>query len=95
VRRRRHAPDFFFARLLDGTGVVVDVRPYDRIEPADAFAAMSAACTWVGWQFRRVRAPYPGGQRIAICGAGPGPRGSSDCPGRGPRESVFGYSVLP
>lgn len=32
---RRHVPDFF-ARLADGTGVVVDVRPDDRIEPEDA-----------------------------------------------------------
>ena len=31
--QRRHAPDYF-ARLADGTGVVVDVRPDDRIEHA-------------------------------------------------------------
>src|SRR6266702_3808168 len=31
-RSRRHAPDFF-ARKADGTGVVVDVRPDDRIDP--------------------------------------------------------------
>ncbi len=37
VRERRHAPDFF-ARLADGTGVVVDVRADDRIEPADVEA---------------------------------------------------------
>jgi hypothetical protein len=29
-RQRRHTPDFF-ARLADGTGVVVDVRPDERI----------------------------------------------------------------
>jgi hypothetical protein len=33
--RRRHVPDFF-ARLADGTGVVVDVRADDRIGPRDA-----------------------------------------------------------
>jgi hypothetical protein len=54
-RRRRHAPDFF-VRLIDGTGVVVDVRADDRIEvrDADAFAATERACTQVGWRFRRV-----------------------------------------
>ena len=31
-RQRRHAPDYF-ARLADGTGVVIDVRPDDRIVP--------------------------------------------------------------
>lgn len=57
---RRHAPDFF-ARLADGTGVVVDGRADDRIEPADvaAFAATARACAMVGWQFRRVGAPDP------------------------------------
>ncbi len=60
VRGRRHAPDFF-ARLVDGTGVVIDVRPDDRIEPADAeaFAAMGSACSLVGWQFRRLGTPDP------------------------------------
>uniref|UniRef100_UPI002F914815 TnsA-like heteromeric transposase endonuclease subunit n=1 Tax=Streptomyces sp. SID8382 TaxID=2690362 RepID=UPI002F914815 len=54
-RARRHAPDFF-ARLADGTGVVVDVRPDDRIEPrdAEAFAITARACAEAGWQFRRV-----------------------------------------
>ena len=44
-RHRRHAPDYF-ARLADGTGVVIDVRPDDRIEPrdAEAFAATERAC---------------------------------------------------
>lgn len=59
-RDRRHAPDFF-ARLADGTGVVVDVRADDRIEPSDAeaFDAMKDACTEMGWQFRRVGVPDP------------------------------------
>jgi hypothetical protein len=54
-RRRRHAPDFF-VRLIDGTGVVVDVRADDRIEAkdAEAFAATEQACAEVGWRFRRV-----------------------------------------
>src|SRR5689334_4413164 len=36
-RSRRHAPDLF-ARMADGCGVVIDVRPDDRIEPRDAEA---------------------------------------------------------
>jgi hypothetical protein len=54
---RRHAPDFF-ARLSDGTGVVVDVRADDNVD-ADAAAAFSAtaeACKCVGWRYRRVGA---------------------------------------
>jgi hypothetical protein len=59
-RVRRHAPDFF-ARLDDGTGVLVDVRPDERIEPADAevFAMTERACRSVGWQYRRVGAVDP------------------------------------
>ena len=54
-RSRRHAPDFF-ARLADGTGVVIDVRADDRIEPrdAEAFEATALACEAAGWEFRRV-----------------------------------------
>lgn len=54
-RARTHVPDFF-ARLADGTGVVIDVRADDRIEPVDAaaFAATELACDEVGWSFRRV-----------------------------------------
>lgn len=57
---RRHLPDYF-ARRTDGTGVVVDVRADDRIEPSDAraFATTAAACAEVGWQFRRVGALDP------------------------------------
>jgi hypothetical protein len=52
---RRHAPDFF-ARRHDGTGVVVDVRPDDRIpdRDAEAFAVTASACEVAGWEFRRV-----------------------------------------
>lgn len=38
---RRHAPDYF-ARLADGTGVVIDWRPAGRIKPSGA-AAFTAA----------------------------------------------------
>lgn len=53
-RDRRHAPDFF-ARLADGTGVVVDIRPDDRIPEKDAevFAVTAVACAAAGWEFRR------------------------------------------
>ncbi len=51
---RRHAPDYF-ARRSDGTGVVIDVRADDRIEPrdAEAFAVTAQACARAGWEFRR------------------------------------------
>ena len=54
-RSRRHAPDFF-VRRGDGTGVVVDVRPDERIPQSDAevFAVTASACALAGWQFRRV-----------------------------------------
>ena len=57
-KQRRHAPDYF-ARLADGTGMVIDVRPDDRIEPrdAEAFAATERACREVGWLFRRTAGP--------------------------------------
>ena len=59
-RSRRHAPDFF-ARLADGTGVVVDVRADDRIGPrdAEAFEVTARACEAAGWQFRRVGTVEP------------------------------------
>jgi hypothetical protein len=53
-RSRRHAPDFF-ARRADGTAVVVDVRPDDRVPARDAetFAVTAQACEAVGWEYRR------------------------------------------
>ncbi|MET8310705.1 TnsA-like heteromeric transposase endonuclease subunit [Micromonospora sp. NPDC005173] len=52
---RTHTPDYF-VRLGDGTAVVIDVRPDDRIEPedAEAFDITAQACEAVGWTFRRV-----------------------------------------
>lgn len=57
---RRHAPDVF-ARMADGAGVVIDVRPDDRIEArdAEAFEATRQACALAGWRFRRVGAVDP------------------------------------
>lgn len=53
-RPRRHAPDFF-ARRVDGTALVIDVRADDRIDAHDAevFAATAGACESVGWQYDR------------------------------------------
>ncbi len=53
-KARRHAPDYF-ARLADGTAVVVDVRADDRIEAkdAEAFEMTSRICAGVGWAYRR------------------------------------------
>ncbi|MGW7219052.1 TnsA-like heteromeric transposase endonuclease subunit [Streptomyces sp. NPDC054826] len=57
-KRVRHTPDFF-VRRADGTGLVVDVRPDERIEPDDAakFTVTAAACRSVGWDFARVGTP--------------------------------------
>ena len=54
-RARRHVPDFF-ARLADGSAVVIDVRPDELIGASDAevFAATRRACAAVGWGYRRV-----------------------------------------
>ena len=54
---RSHTPDYF-ARLRDGTGLVIDVRDDDQIqaEDAEAFAATARACESVGWEFRRAGA---------------------------------------
>jgi hypothetical protein len=59
-RSRRHAPDLS-ARMADGSGVVIDVRPDDRIEEkdAEAFDATRNACGLAGWGFRRVGVPDP------------------------------------
>jgi len=53
-RFRRHAPDFF-ARRADGTAVVIDVRPDNRIpaRDAEAFAVTAEACGAAGWEYRR------------------------------------------
>lgn len=54
-RSVRHAPDYF-ARRADGTGVVVDVRPDERVRAQDAavFAATARFCAQVGWQYLRL-----------------------------------------
>ncbi|WP_322751231.1 MULTISPECIES: TnsA-like heteromeric transposase endonuclease subunit [unclassified Frankia] len=59
----RHVPDYF-ARRADGSAVVVDCRPPDRIGPRDAvkFEATRQACGLVGWEYRLVGAP----ERIAV-----------------------------
>jgi len=54
-RARRHVPDFF-ARLADGSAVVIDVRPDELVgaDDAEVFAATQRACAAVGWGYRRV-----------------------------------------
>jgi hypothetical protein len=58
--RVRHAPDFF-ARRVDGSGLVIDVRADDRIESADAakFEATARACALAGWAYLRIGALDP------------------------------------
>lgn len=60
-RRISHTPDYF-ARLEDGAGVVVDVRPAGRIGPEDAvkFSATEAICQRMGnWSYELVHEPDP------------------------------------
>jgi hypothetical protein len=54
-QRRSHAPDFF-ARRRDGSALVIDCRPDNRIKPRDsrAFEATARACASVGWEYRRL-----------------------------------------
>jgi hypothetical protein len=56
-KRRSHAPDYF-ARLADGTALVLDCRPLDRIKPRDqaAFDATRTACAQLGWRYEVVGA---------------------------------------
>jgi hypothetical protein len=51
--RRRHAPDYF-ARLADGTGLVIDIRADGDIGPeaAEAIAVTREACRSVGWAYQ-------------------------------------------
>ncbi|GAA2681470.1 MULTISPECIES: TnsA-like heteromeric transposase endonuclease subunit [Actinosynnema] len=55
---RSHAPDYF-ARLADGSALVLDVRSADRIKPRDqvAFDATRAACDALSWQYEVAGAP--------------------------------------
>ena len=57
---RSHAPDYF-ARAVDGTGLVVDCRPVDRVDDrsAVAFAVTRQVCEAVGWAYRLVGALDP------------------------------------
>ncbi|WP_017602688.1 TnsA-like heteromeric transposase endonuclease subunit [Nocardiopsis alkaliphila] len=52
-RGRSHAPDLFALRR-DGSALVVDSRPADRIKPRDqrAFEATRQACSELGWDYR-------------------------------------------
>ena len=54
---RSHAPDYF-ARLADGSALVLDCRPAERIktEDAAAFEATRAACELLGWRYEVVGA---------------------------------------
>ncbi|CAM5513626.1 MULTISPECIES: TnsA-like heteromeric transposase endonuclease subunit [Streptomyces] len=61
TRRISHTPDYF-VRLEDGSGLVIDVRPADRVGPEDAvkFAASEAMCQAMGcWSYVLVHEPEP------------------------------------
>jgi hypothetical protein len=49
---RSHAPDYF-ARMLDGSALVLDCRPPERIKDRDqlAFQATRSACARLGWRY--------------------------------------------
>ncbi|MFD4613109.1 TnsA-like heteromeric transposase endonuclease subunit [Streptomyces sp. NPDC058451] len=56
-----HTPDYF-ARLEDGSAVVIDVRPRDRVGPHDAekFSATESMCQALdGWSYVLVHEPDP------------------------------------
>lgn len=57
-RARSHAPDYF-ARLADGSALVLDVRSPNRIKPRDqvAFDATREACQALGWHYEVAGAP--------------------------------------
>lgn len=57
---RAHAPDYF-ARRADGSALVLDCRPAQRIRPRDAtvFAATKDVCARLGWDYLVVDAPDP------------------------------------
>ncbi|MER7756880.1 TnsA-like heteromeric transposase endonuclease subunit [Kitasatospora sp. NPDC097643] len=59
-RGRSHAPDYF-AWAVDGTGLVVDCQPVDRIDDrsAAAFTVTRQVCEAVGWAYRLVGALDP------------------------------------
>lgn len=78
---RAHAPDYF-ARRADGSAVVIDCRPDDRIKPRDAvaFAATKGVCELLGWEFRRVGAPDAIMTANLLPASSPRPPGA----GRGP-----------
>ena len=78
---RRHVPDFF-ARLADGSAIVIDVRPDELVgaDDAEVFAATQRACAGVGWGYRRVgvvdavlaaNVRWLSGFRHRRCGNGP------------------------
>ena len=78
---RRHAPGFF-VRRADGTGVLIDVRPDERVSAADSadsavFAATAAMAGLVGWAYDRpagCRAPTCAGLRATAIPGMPVPR---------------------
>lgn len=53
--RVRHVPDFF-ARRRDGSALVVDVRPEQRVRARDevVFSTTKQVCAAVGWDYQRV-----------------------------------------
>ncbi len=93
---RWHVPDYF-ARLRNGAGMVIDVRPDDRITVRDQeiFTATETACATVGWAYRRL-GPLPrtfganlrwlAGYRHPRCLSPANARAIHDCLRDGPKK---------
>jgi hypothetical protein len=59
--RRSHVPDYF-ARMADGSGLVIDVRPADRVGERDQerFATTESVCQQLGcWTYLLLHEPDP------------------------------------
>jgi hypothetical protein len=71
----RHAPDFF-AMLADGTGIAIDVRPDDQVEPTDVRRSLPLAAP-------AMKSVGSSRERVALrVGDVPPPSGPGWSPGR-------------
>jgi hypothetical protein len=77
-KARSHAPDYF-ARLADGSALVLDVRSTDRIKPRDrvAFDATREACDALGWRYEVAGAPPASSRAARSCPPTDQPIGSA------------------
>ena len=81
---RSHAPDYY-VRHVDGSELVVDCQPHDRIQPREtaAFAVTERVCEVLRWHYRRVAARDAVGTAKVLVGRLPGTPATS-----GPRSPL-------